>query len=89
MSKLETIVLEYSNRLLYLDSSEDNPTLGELVDTPVNAIKELLLEIVGEDKEQHPRMFLEGTDGEGHDRFYRNGGYNFAKQEIRNKIKEL
>jgi hypothetical protein len=41
-------LLEYGNRLLGVQSGTENPTLGELVDTPLQDIRILILETFGD-----------------------------------------
>lgn len=40
--KLENILLEFGNRLLDVANNKENPTLGELIDEPANAIDKLV-----------------------------------------------
>jgi len=43
-TKLELILLKFANRVLEVKNTNKNPTLGELIDTPLNEVKALFKE---------------------------------------------
>ena len=48
MSKLDSIILDYGNRMLDVANGKENPTLGELNGKPVEEIKQLFQELIDE-----------------------------------------
>lgn len=88
--KLELILIEYGNRLLQLASSQENPTLGELIETPRDAIKQLMADefekLIGED-EPVDMSFSRTEDQIIRDTCYTQG-VNETKAEQRQKLKE-
>ena len=50
MANINNVLLEFANRLLDVKNGKENPTLGELIDTPKAQLIEYFMGIVGEDE---------------------------------------
>lgn len=94
MSKLDEILEPMANSAKdwVIDQLEGTSYFNEALDGLAKEkhytkqqIKSLMLELVGENHEQK----LPGGDDEARCRFYRDGGYNHAKDIIRQKIEAL
>ena len=46
-TKLNIILMEFASRLLNVQAGKENPTLGELIETPKQEIVELIEEQLG------------------------------------------
>ena len=90
MSRLDEILEQYDIDREWEQREADNGKLPVEVSkiTAKEDIRNLFFKLVGENKEQFIGMDRRMDDGESGDRFYRNGGYNFAKLEIRKRIDE-